>query len=471
MVKILLIQPAVSYKEKIKALVSDCPHLGLLYLASSLKKNGYEVQYIDDIDNSFELEEIGNIVRRHSISVVCITAMTQNIKGAIQLSAYLKFKQLPIKTILGGAHISADPTLLQRFPFFDAGIIGESELTLPKMIPDLLDGKNIGTIHALTPHELDALEFPDRNLVDYDDYKKRGFWTNAMFATRGCPYKCNFCNITAINRRVRYRSPKNITEEMKQCVDITKLRTFSFIDDALTLKKDFAISLSEAIYDLPFKIKWEAQTRADHIDKELLKVMKMAGCYKLLFGVESGNERIRNEIIGKKLSDYQIKRATDLCWEVGIEPDHYLILGQPTETAKEIEDTINCPLKFKPNIIGVGITIPLPGSKLYKTAIEDGTIPEDVVDKYILGEYGEGYEECYPYYIPKGMTLGDLKEARTKALKQFYFRPAYIWKRIKTDIGSWHNIKRDIVQGWSLLTKGRSVNDFIDEKKYKEIAY
>jgi len=459
--KVLLIQPAVSYQANIKALVADCPHLGLLYLASSLKKNGFEVEYVDDSDNSFELEEIAALIQRHRISVVCITAMTQNIKGAIQLSAYLKLKKIPVKTLLGGAHISADTTLLQRFPFFDAGVIGEAELTLPKLIPQLLKGNHVGTVHAQTPIELDELDFPDRSIVDYEDYKHRGWWTNAIFATRGCPYRCNFCNITAINRQVRYRSPQNITEEMKQCISLNNCSNFSFIDDALTLKKEFAYSLCESLMSL--KVKWEAQTRADHVDKPLLQAMKESGCYKLLFGVESGNERIRNEIIGKRLSDEQIKKATDLCWEVGIEPDHYLILGQPTETAKEIEDTINCSLKFKPNIIGVGITIPLPGSPLYHTAIEDGTIPKDVVDKYILGEYGEGYEEVYPYYVPKGLTLDYLKQARSRALRKFYFRPSYIWKRIKTDFTNLHNLKRDIVQGWSLLTKGRSVNDYVKE--------
>ena len=459
MTNILLIQPAVSYKEKINALVSDCPHLGLLYLAAALKKD-YNVQYIDDIDNSLELEDIGDIIKRHKISVVCITAMTQNIKGAIHLAAFLQYKKLPVKVVLGGPHLSADPTLPQRWDFFDAAITGEAELTLPKIIPHLLNNKYVGTVKGKTPMELDELSFPERSIVNYDEYKKRGYWTNPIFATRGCPYRCNFCSIPAIDRRVRFRSADNIVEEMQETYSITKIELFDFVDDALTMKKEFTYQLCSQISKLPFKVKWEAQTRADYVDRDLLVALRESGCYKLLFGVESGNERIRNEIIGKHLSNAQVKKATDLCWEVGIEPDHYLMVGQPTETKEELNDTINCPKFFNPNIIGVFLTVPLPGSPLYQRAQEENKIPRDVIDRYVRGDYGEGYEGCWPYYIPEGLTLQDLLDAKAKALKQFYLRPSYIAKRLWRDFKSPVKLRRDIREGWSLLTKGKSRGDY-----------
>ena len=460
MINLMLIQPPVSFKEKVKTMIPDCPHLGLLYLASSLKKEGYKVYYIDDADYKWDLKAIEDFIKQQNISVVCITAMTQNIKGAVHLATFLKFKKIPVKIVLGGPHLSADPTLPGRFPFFDASITGEAEITLPKIIPNLLEDKYVGNVKGKVPLELDELPLPDKGIIDYDDYHRKGYWTNPIFATRGCPYHCNFCSIPAISKKVRFRSAENIIQEIEQTYFITKISLFDFVDDAFTMKKEFVYELCEAIRKLPFKIKWEAQTRANYVDKDLLLAMKNSGCYKLLFGVESGNERIRNEIIGKHLTNAQIKKATDLCWEVGIEPDHYLMVGQPTETMKEINDTINCPLKFKPNIIGVFLTIPLPGSPLFGRAIDEGIIDKNVIDKYILGEYGEGYEGCYPYYIPKGLTIDDLIKARDKTLKKFYFRPKYILNRLKRDFSDPVKLKRDIKEGWNLLTRGKSHWDY-----------
>jgi radical SAM superfamily enzyme YgiQ (UPF0313 family) len=188
--------------------------------------------------------------------------------------------------------------------------------------------------------------------------------------------------------------------------------------------------------------------------------MKKAGCQKLLFGIESGNEKIRNQIIGKGITDEQIKQATKLCWQVGIEPDYYLMIGHPTETMKEVLDTVNFSLRFKPNIIGVFITMPLPGSPLFDRAIKEVVIDKDVIDRFINGEYGQSYEGCWPYYVPKGLTLSQLLDARKLAYRKFYFRPSYILNRIKRDCTSWVKIKRDIKESFSLLIRDRAINDF-----------
>lgn len=465
MEKILLLQPPVSFKEKAFALVPNCPHLGLLYLASSLIKEGFEVKYLDVSDNSLTLDEINEVVTKENFNILGITSMTQNIKGAVQLAKFLKENNCPVKIILGGPHFSADPTLIERFPYFDAAVTGEAEITLPQIIKDLLNGKeNIKMVRGQTPMNLDDLPFPARHLVDYSVYLKRGSWANGIFATRGCPYHCNFCSIPAIDKRVRYRSSELITEEIKQSYSLTGLKYFNFSDDALTINKRFVYSLCEQVLKLPFRIQWEAQSRINYIDRPLLKIMKKSGCTKLLFGIESGNETIRNKVIGKGITDEQIVQATRLCWQEGIEPDHYLMVGHPTETNKEIQDTINCPLKFNPNIIGVFITMPLPGSPLFEHAIKEGIVDKKTIDKFIKGEYGQGYQGCWPYYIPKGLTLSDLIEARNLTYRKFYFRPNYILKRIHRDCMSLVRIKRDFKEGLSLFIKNRSVDDFNVER-------
>lgn len=465
MEKIILLQPPVSFKEKTFALVPNCPHLGLLYLASSLMREGFEVIYLDTSDNNVTMHEIKDLIQKQGVSIICITAMTQNIKGAVQLARFLKEDGCSAKIILGGPHLSADVTLPERYPYFDASVAGESEITLPAVINDLLNGKTLhSTVRGQTPLNLNALPFPARHIIDHSIYFKRGLNANGIFATRGCPYQCNFCSIPAIDKKVRYRSVELITEEMKEAVVLTDLRTFNFSDDALTINKKFVYSLCEQIHKLPYTIKWEAQSRINYIDRPLLRAMRKSGCYKLLFGIESGNERIRNQVIGKGISDEQIVQITKLCWQEGIEPDHYLMIGHPTETMKEINETINCPLKFKPNIIGVFLTMPLPGSLLFDQSISEGIVEKDVIDRYIHGDYGQGYQGCWPYYIPKGLTQGDLIIARNLTLRKFYFRFSYVAKRFIRDCFSLTRIKRDIKEGISLLTRNRSADDFNVDK-------
>jgi radical SAM superfamily enzyme YgiQ (UPF0313 family) len=459
--KILLLQPPVSFEEKAFALVPNCPHLGLLYLAASLISNGFEVEYLDVSDNSLDLKNIFDYINEKNIDVICITTMTQNIKGAVQLAKFLKESDCRAKIIAGGPHVSADYGLINRFPFFDIAITGEAELTLPKVIKSLLYGKEVkGVVKGETPMDLDALPFPARQIVDHSIYKKRGVWANGIFATRGCPYKCNFCSIPAIDKKVRFRKTDFIIEEMKLCYSLTKMNHFNFSDDALTIDRKFVYELCDKISKMPFRIKWEAQSRINYVDSSLLRVMRKAGCYKLLFGIESGNERIRNQIIGKNITDEQIANATKLCWQEGIEPDHYLMIGQPTETVGEIMDTVNCPLKFNPNIIGIFITMPLPGSPLFDRAISEGVIDKDVIDKYVRGEYGQGYQGCWPYYVPKGLTKEELIQYRNLAYRKFYYRFSYVLRRIRQDCTSIIKLKRDIKEGLSLFLKNRPADDF-----------
>lgn len=460
----LLIQPPVSFKNKAwtKDIIPDCPNLGLLYLAAGIQQMGLTVMILDAIDGKYTLQDIVNTVKSERPKVIGITAMTMNIRGAVQLAGFLKENTCSdIKIALGGPHISADPTIINRYPYFDFGVTGEGDITFPRLVKIISDGSgNVSGLYSgEVPLDLDKIPPPARQLVDFDEYKRRNFWANAIFATRGCPYHCTFCSIPAMSKQVRYRTTHNIIEEMEEAYRLTGISYFVFIDDALTIKKSFVYELCEEIKNLSFKPKWVAQSRINYVDDNLLNTMKRAGCYKLLFGVESGSERIRNDIIKKKITDKQIEFATRLCWKNGIEPDHYLMLGFPTETMEEISQTINCPLKFRPSTIGVHLTMPLPGSPLFEDAIKDGIIEEDVIDKYIEGEYGETYKGAWPYYIPKGIKYEELIHAREEAYRKFYLRPGYVMLRLWRDAISYTRLKADIRQGFSLIFNGTSTDD------------
>ncbi|MBT9165204.1 MAG: hypothetical protein DDT23_01219 [candidate division WS2 bacterium] len=103
--------------------------------------------------------------------------------------------------------------------------------------------------------------------------------------------------------------------------------------------------------------------------------------------------------------------------------------------------------------------MPMPGSPLFEDAIKAGVIEKDVIDKYIRGEYGEGYKGAWPYYIPKGITYEELIEARNETYRKFYLRPTCIFRRLKKDITSFTRLKADVRHGFSLILKGSSADD------------
>lgn len=467
MTNIILINPPVSFKRNAwkKEIIPSTPHLGLLYIAGALEDYGFSVKIIDAADGSYSIEDIAKVVKEEHAQLIGITSMTMNIRGAVQLAKELKEKQGSIKIILGGPHLSADPTIIKRYPFFDIGITGEADITFANLAISVVEKQeNISGIYSgEIPFNLDDISFPAYHLIDFEQYRKRGFWANLIMASRGCPYHCIFCSIPAISKKVRFRSPKNIINEMEKVYELTQSKYFGFVDDAFTVKKSFIFKLCDEMKNLSFKPIWDAATRVDYINHDLLRAMKEAGCSKLFFGVESGSERIRNEVIKKNVTDEQIKLATQLCWKNGIEPNHFLMLGFPTESIYDINKTVNCPSEFKPNAFNINITQPLPGSPLFELAVSEGIIEKDAIDKYIDGVYGDTYNEGWPKYIPKGVTYEYLLRARDIAYKKYYFRPRYITRRLIRDIKSISRLKYDMQNALSLIFKGKSINDYTKE--------
>jgi anaerobic magnesium-protoporphyrin IX monomethyl ester cyclase len=236
----------------------------------------------------------------------------------------------------------------------------------------------------------------------------------------------------------------------------TNKKMYTFLDDTLTLNRDFTARLMRQIINSNLNIAFEGHTRANLVDEELMKLMKKAGLKELIFGVESGSERVRNEVIGKGVTDKAIENAVKLCKKHNILADMYLMLGFPTETKEEVEQTVNYPAHIKPNIFGLHITIPLPGARIWDIALSEGVIPKDTVDQYIKGNFGDDFNEAWPFYNNKEVSLKALKEAQKRAYRKYYLTPSYIWHRMKTDARNLDALKKDFNQALSLVKSGHA---------------
>jgi len=215
------------------------------------------------------------------------------------------------------------------------------------------------------------------------------------------------------------------------------------MDDTLTLNREYTIKLCDLIIKSNKKFHWTAMTRANCVDEKMIKKMAEAGCHDLFFGVESGSERIRNKVIKKNVRDKEIFRAINWCRKYGIQTNLFLMVGFPGETFADLEKTIKFGSRAKADFIGIHITVPLPGSEIFDTAQIEGKLDPDIIDKYAQGKLGQTFKDSWPLYIPDGMTLKDLVEAKKKGYRSFYLNLNWIFRRLLFDFKNKQYFKQD----------------------------
>lgn len=460
MVDVVLITCPMVFSNK-RARIGDeatNPWMGVLYLAAYLRKNNISVKIYDPGAEKLILSEVINKLKKDSPKIVGLSTLTSGVKSAVEIAREIK-KNFGKKIIvgIGGSHINVDPGFISRHANFDFEVVGEGEITLTKIVKKIKRGEKLGkkVFQGEIVKDLDSIPFPARDLIDIYNYfpvEKLGSGekpTAAIVGSRGCPYLCSFCSRNPEWRTVRFRSAKNVVDEM-DAISSEYDGKFSFTDDAITLNRKITLELCEELIKRKRKYRWLGMTRANCVDEELLKKMKIAGCEELFFGVESGNPRVRNQVIRKNLKDEEISKALRLCQKVGIRASVFLMLGFPGETKLELEDTVTFGLRFQPDFIGVHLTLPLPGSDVFNIAAKEGQISKNLVDQYANGELGEGFVENWPIYIPEGMDRNYLLEAKKRAYRKFYLSAEWIFRRIFT----WFKDKDALIHDFGLIKTG-----------------
>jgi len=457
MKKILLFNPPLYFSKGLPySIDNSVPPLGLLYLASYINKYSkiIKAEIIDIVTEKISLEDIVSIVKREKPFVVGISSMTPQLQGTVELADFLKHNLGEIKIFLGGPHISADPDFIQRQAhLFDYGITGEAEITLLESLEKMIVGKKIPKVQAgKVVMNLDTIPFPDRSLIKRDKYGQH----ESMMYSRGCPYHCYYCSRPSISKITRYRSVKNIIDEIKLAYKDCHGK-IDFQDDTFTLSKEKVIEFCKKIIEQNLRISWRCNTRIDLIDEELLIEMKKAGCDLIHFGIESGDERIRKEIIHKgNFTNNQIYRIFNLCKENKVKIGGYFMIGHPGETKKDLEKTKVMALSAGIDLLGVSIPTPFPGSELYNIAKERGIISQKIVDLFAEKKLGEGYSGNYPVFISEEITKGYLYSYMKRINRKFYLNFRTIFQKLKQDITSIDKMKSNITDFFLLVFKGVS---------------
>jgi radical SAM superfamily enzyme YgiQ (UPF0313 family) len=410
--------------------------LGTLYVAASLTRAGHEVRFLNGAFLSHQaiLDELAAWGPRW----VGVYATTFGWPGAEQTAAGVKARLPGAFVCAGGPYpIAVQGRCLERENGFDAVVTGEGEGTSVEMVERLergggLDGveglifREGGVVRANAPRplaaDLDRIPFPDRTLLGDANlylpppamYRRKP--VAVVLTSRGCNRHCIFCFQIDRKRKtgIRYRSVENVLEEIELCLR-QGYREIKFIDDTFAEDRERAMHLAREIRRRRLDFTWFASACVNQVDREMLQAFKEAGCWAILFGVESGVQKNLNTL-RKGITLAQVERAVRWAKEVGIRVQTTFVLGIPGETYQEALRTIEFACEIAPDMASFHAIAPFPGTHLHDHVQEYGTLSEELTDFTYQGAA----------FVPHTMTREQIWELRQRAYRTFYSRPGYL---------------------------------------------
>ena len=416
---ILLIFPPSTIYGSDPTIPSVVPPLGLAYIAGYLEKHGYKVDILDARSLSKERvirkgdtaiygltdDEIRDHIRKIKPDIVGISCMYTAYSGdAHRVARIVKDLDKKIHIIMGGAHASTFPELVLKDSNIDVVVHAEGEETFLELVRNIENkegyektkGISFNKNGVLTKNPLrsfievlDTIPFPARHLLDMNLYlnKTPNLYamrapSTTMITSRGCPQSCIYCTIQSVwgNRKWRGRSPKNVVDEMELLHKKYGINELYWMDDSAGTSKKRLIEICNEIIGRKLDIKWTTPNGIAHwyLDEPILDKMKAAGCYRVTFGIESGNVETR-KFIGKPFPLEQAKRMIRYANGIGMWTICTFIIGFPFESEKSIIDTINFACESGTDMAVFYLLCPHPGTKVYDIFKEEGLLNLDYV--------------------------------------------------------------------------------------------
>jgi magnesium-protoporphyrin IX monomethyl ester (oxidative) cyclase len=422
------------------------------YLSRSLKSSGYKnISFLDtalyQLSPAQAFEKIKTYYRPDIIGIQVYTGAHIWAKQFISLVKSNKKNQNPI-TIVGGPHITALKNLALEFIKADYGIIGEGEkpiVALVKLLegkisdPSKVDGlvykKNGTYIHSNNTfgylEDINEFPLPDWELLQPQIYFDRlesatiplqGKKPAILLSSRGCPYKCTFCSSGLINKRkIRYRTPENIIQEMEFLKSKYEIDEILFTDDNLTMNLKRAEKIFDLMISRNVNLHWRAPNgiRLDRLNESLIEKMQKSGCYSVGVGIETGNDRVMKRI-KKQLDLKKVKEVVKLLRKYKISAIGFFICGLISETEKEVNDSIKFALSVPFSRIQVSNYVPYPGSEDFDEIFKYKN--EEIYEKRIMEFQETGLIPKFPDILP----LKEVIKLQKRFILKFYLRATII---------------------------------------------
>ncbi|MFO7559398.1 MAG: radical SAM protein [Desulfobacterales bacterium] len=439
------------------------PPLGILYIAAYLEKHTtHSVKVIDAQVENLDYEALGSRIADETPQIVGITAMTMTMIDVLKTVRQVKNVNPEIKVVLGGPHAILFPEETIELPGVDFLVIGEGEIVFTKLIealdnqsafydiPGIVYKKNGEIIHTGIPafiEDLDALPFPARHLTPYDKYNSllsKGKVATTIFTSRGCPFKCTFCDRPSLGKKFRARSTMNVVDELENCVN-KGISDFLVYDDTFTVQRRRVIDICNEICKRGLDIAWDIRARVDTVDETVLAHLKKAGCHGIHYGIEAGTEKILKKL-NKGIQLQQAITVFHLTKKYRMSTLAYFMIGNPDETMDDILSTFNFMKVLKADYVHLTILTPFPGTKIYLDGLKNGIIKKDYWREFAKNPTAD----FQPPHWDEIFSKEALSELLVKGYKSFYLRPSYIARKILS-VHSAHEFRKKAAAGLKLL--------------------
>lgn len=383
MSKVLLIYPY--FRPPRDRSVFRFPPLGISYLASSLIAAGHDVQVLDcTFMRKPDAFQQAMEAKAEVVGIYCMVTMQEDcLWFARQLRPTARL------LMVGGPLPTCDP--LAFVDDFDVVVRGEGEATVVELLQAYLSSGDYEQVAGITMRqvdadcnkvqdtvstpdrsfnrELDRLPFPARQLLPNQDYiqfgkKKYGYSITTVMSTRGCPYQCEFCSNIIFGGSYRERSAANVVDEVEQALAAGYDR-ISFADDVFTMRQKRVLEICDEIHARDLHFNWECLARVDSIDAATYVEMYNAGCRRVYFGIESGDDSIL-KLMNKKITTEEARHAVIAAHRAGLEVGAFFILFYPGETDQTVLNTLHFTTTLPVDYLGLTMPYPLPGTALYE---------------------------------------------------------------------------------------------------------
>lgn len=397
------------------------PPLGILYLAAYIREKIKDIS-LKVTDGTVEgYEKTLREIKEFEPDILCVSTYTLMALGAYKLINEIKSVKNDMFVIIGGPHVTALPDEALKKSSADLAVIGEGEVTLHELVVLFSKGLHNDTAEVsqvdglayrtdsenfeYTPvrqhiADLDSIPFPARDLIDMEKYK--GWYINkeaseaAVFFARGCPYNCTFCSNIVWKKckpYIRMRSPENIVDEIELLVNEYGIKEIYDCSDEINSSLEYAASVAREIKNRDLGIVWKTSIRAKPLTEDLVKLLAESGCWYVLIGIESANEEVIKGI-KKYVTLDEVEKACKLLKKYGIKIQGLFMLYNVWEEGGEVkfetDEMIEKTFKYITMLvnrklldyIGWSVTIPYPGSELYKTALKFDLIKDEYKDRW-----------------------------------------------------------------------------------------
>ena len=413
------------------------PPLGIMSIAAFLESRGIDTEIIDCYGTPLTGKELADEIIRRRPDGVGFSCTTSSFLEGYRIAELLKGARPDLPVVFGGAHAcSVGMPLLDSFPAIDYLVLGEGEQTMfelaaagfrnGKAVPGVAfrqDGQAVLSSQRSLIANLDDLPFPAyRRLPDFPRRYNLPLFSyptapnTSVISSRGCPYNCSYCDRSVFSRGFRFNSPDYITDHMAMLNRDFGIRHVFFYDDLFTFDRKRVAEFCELKERKRIPVTYNCIARLEHVDDELLQLLKRSGCWQVNFGIESGDPEVLKK--HRKFYDLdEVQRKLTMVRKAGMRVKGLFMIGLPGETEESIRRTIDYALQLPLDEANVTKFTPFPGAPIYRDIREQG-------------EFNEEWPlmNCVNFvFIPHGMTKDQLEGLYNEFISRFYRRSRIHW--------------------------------------------